>query len=253
MKHSILFVLFSFWMSLSNAAAPIDTFKLANQALLQKNYYDAIQLYESIQSDGYYSMPLYYNLGTAYLKSNQIAPARLNFERGLYIEPLNKNIATNLESIRNRISDNYPFPKYPFFSTIASIHSYLGHRVISIVLWMVFLGLLISWFLYRTRQRHIYKWSALICLIFVLSMSGLFIVERTYQDFHRDMSILYEDEVSLYEAPDIQSNILSTISKGYKLRIEDVLGEFTKVSLGDGSEGWIKSKQYTYILRQKKS
>lgn len=253
MNKNILSILFSLWVGFIFGSTPADTFQLANKALLQKNYYDAIQLYESIHNGGYYSISLYYNLGSALLKTNQIAAARLYFEKAIYEDPLNQDISKNIESIRNRIADYYAFPKYPFFPTIEYIHSHIGHRLISILLWLFFIIALTSWYINRVKQINIFKWFALTCLTFLLVLTGLFFIEQTYKNFHEDMCILFEREVSLYEQPDIHSSVLGTLSEGFKYKIEEVIGEFTKIELGDGSQGWIKTNNYKYILEKRKA
>jgi tetratricopeptide (TPR) repeat protein len=69
----------------------------AGKAYDEKNYDQAIALYESILKDGYESAPLYFNLGDAYFKNGDLGHAVLNFYRARRLDPTDPDIAHNLE------------------------------------------------------------------------------------------------------------------------------------------------------------
>lgn len=68
----------------------------ANSAYTATNYNEAIDLYHEILSLGMESYKLYYNLGNAYFKENNIAMAIVNYKRAQRLAPSNSDIAHNL-------------------------------------------------------------------------------------------------------------------------------------------------------------
>lgn len=77
----------------------------ADSAYNSEAYGEAIRLYnESIAEDGV-SSDLYYNLGNAYYRDNNLGKAILSYERSLAIDPSNKDAAANLEFVKTRIED----------------------------------------------------------------------------------------------------------------------------------------------------
>lgn len=82
-----------------------SAFKEAEVAYKQENYNKAIELYEELLKNNGESYQIYYNLGNAYYKTNKIAPAILNYERALLLNPGDGDIRFNLEMSRLRTTD----------------------------------------------------------------------------------------------------------------------------------------------------
>ena len=53
-------------------------------------------MYEKIEHSGMVSSELYYNLGNAYYKINEVAPSIYNLEKSLIIDPQNSDAVNNL-------------------------------------------------------------------------------------------------------------------------------------------------------------
>lgn len=64
-----------------------EAIKEAESAYTKEDYKKAIELYEGLLETYGESADIYYNLGNAYYKSNQVAPAILNYERALLLDP----------------------------------------------------------------------------------------------------------------------------------------------------------------------
>ena len=89
----------------------------ANKALIAENYYDAIAKYESILNDGYESAELYYNLGNAYYRSEQLGKSIWAYSNALDIAPRNRDVAHNLSIANAQIVDRIEMPKSFVFIT----------------------------------------------------------------------------------------------------------------------------------------
>ncbi len=101
MKYII--ALFITFISMSASASSLA--QQADSAYNREAYAEAIGLYnEALASDGL-SSDLYFNLGNAYYRDNQLGKAVLSYERALAIDPSNDEAAVNLSFVRTRIED----------------------------------------------------------------------------------------------------------------------------------------------------
>lgn len=83
----------------------LPTAEQADSAYNKESYRDAIKLYsEAIASDGATS-DLYYNIGNAYYRDNQLGKAVVSYERALAINPSNQEARINLDFVKTRIED----------------------------------------------------------------------------------------------------------------------------------------------------
>ncbi len=67
----------------------------AADAYTTKDYDTAIEHYERLLTEGVEAFELYYNLGNAYFKNDQIGAAILNYERAARIDPTDEDLLYN--------------------------------------------------------------------------------------------------------------------------------------------------------------
>jgi len=82
------------------------TMQEANKAYTERNFQQAIKDYEALLHQGR-SVALYYNLGNAYYRTDNITQAILNYERALRLSPGNSDIRFNLQLARSKTIDKY--------------------------------------------------------------------------------------------------------------------------------------------------
>lgn len=104
MKRNILVTLLLLFSIFSYSA---ESFRIseANNLYTQENYKAADSLYQMILEEEGVSAALYYNLGNAKYKQGEIAPAILNYERALKLDPNNEDILFNLEMAKLQTKD----------------------------------------------------------------------------------------------------------------------------------------------------
>ena len=85
-------------------AASDNLHQQARDAYSNGDYVQAISIYETMTQEGE-SDELYYNLGNAYYKNNQIGKAILNYERALRLNPSYDDAAFNLQLANEKIQD----------------------------------------------------------------------------------------------------------------------------------------------------
>ena len=83
--------------------------EMAAQAYRDQDYKRSIELYETLiqaeLDDHRESAQLYYNLGNAYFRDNQLGKAILNYERAHLLDPGDGDIRHNLRFANNRTED----------------------------------------------------------------------------------------------------------------------------------------------------
>ena len=84
---------------------PNIKFKEANELYANGKYTEAAELYNTLITDDYLSPEIYYNLGNAYFKLNQIPQAILNYERALKLKPDYEDAIFNLKQANFRTID----------------------------------------------------------------------------------------------------------------------------------------------------
>lgn len=75
----------------------VSTKAMADSAYAAADYATAVHIYEQLLSEHGESAEVYYNLGGAYYKMNEIARSILNYERALLLDPSDADIKFNLE------------------------------------------------------------------------------------------------------------------------------------------------------------
>lgn len=103
MKKIVFFLLVQFLVL--GAYAQDAAIKEAESAYAKEDYSKAIELYEGLLKSNGESAAIYYNLGNAYYKSGKTAPAILNYERALLLEPGDSDIRFNLQMARQKSVD----------------------------------------------------------------------------------------------------------------------------------------------------
>ncbi|MBL4587510.1 MAG: tetratricopeptide repeat protein, partial [Flavobacteriales bacterium] len=95
LKKAVIYLLLL--TSLSGFAQVGNLKSEADQAYISEDYSKATELYEQILSQEYVSAEVHYNLGNAYFKTGNIAPAILHFERAKKLAPNDEDIIFNLK------------------------------------------------------------------------------------------------------------------------------------------------------------
>ncbi len=234
-----------------SANADHEQMQQANQAYREGNFSEAIRLYEALLQAGYRSEALFYNLGNSYFRTDSLGRAVLQYERALVLDPTDADIQHNLEVVRSRLRDEHLPPPVILvvqwwnkisFSFSANVWSYGA----LISLWMAIGGLSL-WLLGKARR---YKKIGFITGVVLFSWSLLFFAlanSRMQGDKGSRRGVVLEKETLLHTAPDIKSPVQDTLYEGATMQILDVIGEWHKIRLYDGAEGWLPANSFEKI------
>src|SRR5882757_4527610 len=80
-------------------------FKKGNDQYAKAQYKEAITSYQKLVDGGYQSTAVYFNLGNAYYKTDDIAAALLYYEKAHKLSPGDEDIRVNIQLANSKITD----------------------------------------------------------------------------------------------------------------------------------------------------
>ncbi len=242
-------------ISLASCLIPLSSHALtkaeADSSYVRGEYQQAIKEYESLLKNGA-SADLYYNLGNAYYRTENITKAVLNYERALLLSPSDRDIRFNLQMARSKTIDKITPEQEMFFITwyrslvnLASVDGWartaLWALALAIVLALLYL------FSDRIWLRKVGFFGALF-LIAIFVFSNIFAHQQKELLVNRKGAIVTASSVTVKSTPDKKGTDLFILHEGTKVTITDSsMREWKGVRLADGKEGWIETKQIELI------
>jgi len=235
----------------AQVANPESLIEAGNQAYSSADYTTAISQYENVIGSGYESAGLYFNLGNAYFKENNIPAAILNYEKAGKLDPTDENIRFNLDLANSRIIDKMePLPEFflkSWWKSARNIFSSDQWSKLGVIGFILALAALTLFIISGSiLLRKISFWSAIL-LIGLMSASFIFSVSG-YRDYSRHNSaIIFSPTVTVKSSPNDASVDLFVIHEGTKVFITDTVEGWSEVRLANGHIGWVKTDTFRLI------
>lgn len=233
------------------APATAITKKNADDEYKKGNYMQAIRDYEELLKKGP-SVELYYNLGNAYYRTDNITRAVLNYERALLLSPGDDDIRFNLQMARSKTIDKITPKSEMFFVTwykslvnFTSIDGWANTAIVSIAIAL----LLILCYLFGKKiliRKAGFYGAMFFVLLFIAS--NIFAYEQRRILTRRTGAIITSTSAALKKTPVVNSEYNTIIHEGSRVEIiDDTMKDWKLVELEDGREGWIQSSQMERI------
>lgn len=237
----------------NNSVAEVSSlWEQAVEYYSQDNYPQAVEAFKAIEALGYVSPELYYNIGNAYYKmSGYIAYSILYYEKALKLDPTYEDAKANLEFVHQFTLDKIEtVPEFVLVTWIKDIRRSLssngwGYLAIALAA-LVAIFILIFRFGSNMAMRRISFILAIICIIFEV-FSVAFSVGLKNDVLSEDSAIVVTPVSSLKSSPNTTGKSLLILHEGAKVEILDELGEWKKVELSDGRQGWILTREIEII------
>ena len=222
---------------------PLDEFSKANSLYTEKNFEEAILIYESIIEIGFHSAELYYNLGNAYYRVNILPSAILNYERAALLSPSDEDVRANLALARTRVRDRIEelpgFFLNHWWQQARVLLNAVHWAFLSVATFLLTLALLTIFLISSSfRIKKLFFWLAVSVFLVSVSSFSLGLDQRNYSKNH-NTAIIFSPVVSVKSSPDANSADLFVTHAGTKVRVEERIGEWCSVRLSDGKKGWL--------------
>lgn len=244
----LLVLVIAFAVPLSAGAI---TKKNADDEYKKGNYQQAIKDYEELLKKGP-SVELYYNLGNAYYRTDNMTRAVLNYERALLLSPGDDDIRFNLQMARSKTIDKIAPKSEMFFvtwyKTLVNFTSVDGWARSAIVCLSLALVLALCYLFGGKPQVRKIGFFGAVVFIAVFILSNVFAYEQKQILTKRTGAVVTAPSAPLKKTPVASSEHDAIIHEGSRVEIiDDTMKDWKQVELEDGREGWILSSQMERI------
>lgn len=244
-KHKIiiLILLFTSLFSFSNN----DLQTKAEKSYSEKNYKEAITAYETLLKEGLVSYKLYYNLGNAYYKNNELGKSIYNYELAHKLQPNNQDVKTNLKIANEKTIDKIESKENFFIGAIKSglVNSLSTNGWAWLSIFSLIGSLALAFLFFITNhlllKRIGFFLSALSLIVFVGSMVLGFTAINDKQV--TSFAIILNRESKINEEPNSVSKTKFNLHEGTKVSVLETNTDWTNIKLENGNEGWIKTSE----------
>ena len=228
----------------SVAKATVVTKADADKSYSEGEYQQAIEQYEQILKTGV-SADVYYNLGNAYYRTDDLTHAILNYERALRLSPADDDVKFNLQLARSKTVDKLTPESEMFFITwyrsiinLMSVDAWAWLALVSLAVAIVLA--LIYLFASPLWMRKTGFYGGLLMLVLFL-LSNLFAwQQRRIIDRHDD-AIVMQSPCNVKSTPDDSGKDLFILHEGTKVTVTDnVMKDWKEIRLPDGRKGWVE-------------
>ena len=210
----------------------------------------AVKIYEQILQKGE-DASVYYNLGNAYYRLNDIPHSVLAYEKALLREPGDNDVRFNLALVRSKTVDNIPEESEMFFvSWTRAFMSSLSADSWAIYSIFTLCITLFLFMLYLLLQSPLKRKLSFFGAAFMLLLTVSFFVFSKIQNSHlsdNDEAVVMTT-ASVRSTPGDDGTVLFLLHGGTKVKMTDnSMKKWREISLSDGKKGWIKKNEIETI------
>lgn len=223
----------------------------ADSAYAQGHYQQAARDYETLLQQGV-STVIYYNLGNAYYRMDDMPHAVLNYERALLLSPGDADVRFNLQMARSKTVDKITPESEMFFVTwyhmlvnFTSVDGWARMALCALAV-AIFLALLYLFASPVWMRKAGFFGALAMLLLFVVA--NIFAYAQKQSFVRRSGAIIMAPAVTVKSTPAKQGTDLFILHEGTRVEITDgTMRQWKRIRLADGKEGWIETSQMEII------
>ncbi len=215
-----------------------EIFFKAGKAYKKGNYKKAIDQYNLLLRHGYINGHIYYNLGNAWFRLNQLGKAILNYKRAKTLIPRDPDLNFNLSYVRNRTLDEIPHERNIlhvifFWLDSLNLHElFYTFLIINILFWSMLIAYIFlntDWMLY-----------ILITLLTLWLISGTSFILKWYWIQTDNRAVILAKEEYVLAGPNKGDTILFKLHEGAIVHYERSEDGWALIHISDQKRGWVK-------------
>lgn len=240
----ILYIL-TFLLSTISIAQNSALFDEANAFYNNGKYTEAIKKYEAVLSSGQHSAEIYFNLGNANYKLNNIAPSIYYYEKALQLSPNDKEIQNNLAFAKNMtidVIDTVPeIGLSKFVRKAINTFNFDVWAIASVAFIILFVILFLSYYFTHLTSKKRITFIASLASIFLACLSLAFAFQKYAMDKKDKPAIVFAQESQVRTDPNLSGEESFRLHEGTKVQVLDTISNWKQIQLTDGKTGWIVS------------
>ena len=219
-----------------------------NDCYNRKTFDSAVYYYEQIANQHPHNSELFYNLGNAYYRLNKIAPAVLNYERALKIEPgmtdANENLQLTQNRIRNHIQDAGEIFFLKWWNSMTHPSKSGTWAVTAMIIFLLIIAALAMRRFMKLSFEVPVQVAWILGLLWVWFMT-LAVTAASRSCAHTDAVVMQNETPLLNTA--MQGKSITQLPEGTTIAIIDEKENWLQVRIPDGRVGWLQSDQIEKI------
>lgn len=228
-----------------------NTFQQGNQFYQNGEYEQAIDSYLKIIENGFESGELYFNLGNAYYKIDELGKARLYYERASQFLKGDESLVENLKLLKMRLVDQIePPPKFilsvwrDYVINLFNIEVLLWIEVI--LLWILLASFALKYYYHsRGRRERLNAIFTMILVIFIIFT--LICLQKIYNLETERFAVIMIPSVTLLAEPKLGGTEVFVLHEGTKVKVERQNQNWYEIRLEDGKTGWLETNKIEII------
>ena len=249
---SFFLLLFLFFTAFTNSfASTQEDYNKANAFYGEKKYDEAIEIYNALIEKDELSTAIYYNLGNAYYKNNEIPLAILNYERALKLQPDNEDALFNLNMANKQTVDK--IERLPELFITNTWRNIVSSKTVNSWTYYTIGLLFLSTFLFviyllagSVFIKKINFYSGILFLLITL-FCWVMAAQRNQLNLSTNEAIIFESTVTIKSEPNPTSEKLFTLHEGTKVTLLEKVNDWSRIKLPNGNIGWIPSEAIVVI------
>lgn len=242
---SLILIINLFIINGLNAQTDDEYFLLkeGNEAYIEGNFQEAVEIYEKLIKAGFCAGELFYNLGNAYYRVGDYKAAILNYEKAKLYMPDDENTQLNLELSQRYIQDKLESVPEFFFvkwgKTFTNLFSEKTWSLFSIISFFIFLtGAALFLFVRTHSLRKLAFYLGILALI--ISITSFINAGNQFEKINdKSTAIVYSPSVTVKSSPNESGTDLFIIHEGLKVTITGSSSGWKEIKLSDGKVGWL--------------
>ncbi len=218
-----------------------ETLDITQQARTKEEIREALVRYQALLDESGENGYLYYNIGNAYFKLNELGYAILNWRRALRLCPDDPDIKRNLEYGRSRRSDQFePTEAGKIVQLIVFWHSWsLPARS-----WLAFITFAAFWLLLALKlfwKSKLCTVPAVVCLLAALG-TGASAAITYHNQTQYPPAVLVAARTDVYQgnSETYEKVFTEPVHDGAEVRILEERGSWVRVEFQNGVNGWVR-------------
>lgn len=222
-----------------------------NQLYAAGKYEDALSKYLGLKEQNLRSGELYYNIGNAYYKLNQLGEAILYYERALKYLPQDEDLLTNLQLARLSIPDKItPLPELfyeRYWRSFTYLLTFSAWKTIAYALYLL-LGIWLALrIIFRSRIVRTLSKTVIFILFIGAFLCFWISISMSRDRESADTGIILAADVNIRSSPADEGTALFSLHEGTKVWIKRRSEGWSEIRIADGKTGWLPQESYEVI------
>ncbi len=223
----------------------------ANTAYINGDYSAALEFYGAIENQGFVSSKLFYNLGNAHYKLDDMARAILYYQRALLHSPNDEDTLYNLGVAQSQIKDQIDvIPEFfvrKWSRSVGRMLNCTGWTILSLAALIVLLASLLAFFLSSSFAMRKSSFGVGIFAAIIGCCATLYALNDRRELLEHNSAVVMSQSISIKSSPDRSATDLFMLHSGTTVQIIRSLDAWYEIMIADGKKGWIESRRVEKI------